>query len=130
MNRSYSRDVQVLGHILKNQMNIRDAVKRLGCDFSQVSSKSILNDKLAFDACSMYMAQIGEHIKLLTDYSKEELNKFIDIQTLRYFRNMIDHSYEKVNKLYLMPYIQIMQSDKTMQQVKQIIQECNKRKNS
>ena len=61
MNKSYSRDIQVLGHILKNQMNIRDAVNRLGCDFSQASTKSIINDKLAFDACSMYMAQIGEH---------------------------------------------------------------------
>jgi len=28
VNKSYSRDIQVLGHILKNQMNIRDAV---GC---------------------------------------------------------------------------------------------------
>lgn len=49
MNKSYSRDIQVLGHILKNQMNIRDTVKRLGCDFSQAGSKSIVNDKLAFD---------------------------------------------------------------------------------
>lgn len=56
----------------------------------------------------MYMAQIGENVKLLTESSKRELSKVVDFRVLRYFRNMIDHNYEKVNRLMLQSYISLM----------------------
>lgn len=57
------------------------------------------------------MAQIGENIKLLTDDSKAELNSYVSINKLKYFRNMIDHDYEKVNKEHLTAYIKIVTSN-------------------
>ena len=128
MNRNFSRDVQVLTYIRKNQQKIRNVIIRFECDFSAAGSKSLLRDEQAFDLCAMYMAQIGENVKLLTDTSAGELDKFINVRTLAYFRNMIDHSYEKVNKSVLLPYIQITQSDKAMHQVEEMIKECAKRK--
>lgn len=128
MTRSFSRDVQVLTYILRNQKKIKDVAARFECDFSTTGVKSILKDEQAFDLCAMYMAQIGENAKLLTDFSKEELGKIIDIRTLTYFRNMIDHSYEKVNKSVLLPYIQIAQSDKAMNQVMALMTKCNAKK--
>lgn len=130
MNKSFSRDIQTLTYIRRNQQKIRDAVSRFGCDLSTAGPKSILRDEQAFDLCAMYMAQIGENVKLLTDASKEDLNEIINIKTLTYFRNMIDHSYEKVNKSVLLPYIKMAQSDKALQQVEELIKECFRKKNS
>ena len=61
---------------------------------------------MAFDLCAMYMAQIGEEVKHLTTESKNELSKTLDTSVLYQFRNMIDHTYEKVNKIMLSAYIE------------------------
>ncbi len=125
-----SRDIQVLTYIYKNQEKIRQAVKRLDCDFSTAGRRSIVKDDMAFDVCAMYMAQIGENVKLLTDETREKLNQVVNVDILRQFRNSIDHNYENINRTFLLPYIQMMQSDKTMDSVNQLIKECfqNKKK--
>lgn len=76
----------------------------------------------------MYMAQIGENVKILTDYSKERMGGIVNVDILKYFRNMIDHDYEKVNKVYLQSYIQVMQSEKAIKQVKDLIKDCTEKK--
>ena len=54
------------------------------------------------------MAQFGEKIKLLTDSSKDYLNKYADLGVMKYFRNVIDHDYESVNKAVLASYLSII----------------------
>ncbi|MBQ9608891.1 MAG: hypothetical protein IJV15_05530 [Lachnospiraceae bacterium] len=123
MPKSISRDVQILGYILKNQDKIQNVIKDFHCDFTQ-SSSAVSNNTYAFDPCSMYMAQIGENVKLLTDDSQNELSKIFDLNILRYFRNMIDHNYEKVNKVYLQAYIEQVISKEAFDIVKQRYRYC------
>lgn len=118
MTKSYAKDVQLLLVILKNQNNIKSALERFGCNQTNLEK-----DVMAFDLCSFYMAQIGESAKLLTDDSKISL-KCLDAGILKYFRNQIDHAYEKVNKTYLKPYIFSIISKEAMQEVKDRIKYC------
>ncbi|MDE7477026.1 MAG: hypothetical protein K2M91_03595 [Lachnospiraceae bacterium] len=80
---------------------------------------------MAFDVCAFYMAQIGEEIKLLTDSTKQSFT-YLDTKTLVYFRNMVDHTYEKVNKIALKAYIFNMIDVKTIAEVKNRIEYCTK----
>lgn len=121
---SINRDKYVLSCILKNQQKIQKVLKEFNCDFSQ-TQKSVIYNEFAFDLCAMYMAQIGENVKLLTEESKQEISKIIDINTLRYFRNIIDHDYEKINKILLQPYIQAMSLQKSINIVKEQYKNCN-----
>ncbi len=130
MTTNKGRDIQVLTYILKNQMKIRSAVERLGASLNSSASNSILQDEQAFDLCAMYMAQIGENVKLLTDESKDSLSETISLDVLKYFRNMIDHDYEKINKSFLLPYIESTQSDKAISAVKQLITQYTNDMNS
>ena len=125
MSSSKSRDIQILTYILKNQNNIRAAIKRMGVSLNQSATNSIVKDDMAFDLCAMYMAQIGENVKLLTEESQTAVSQIIDVPTLKYFRNMIDHDYEKVNKTILRPYIESAQSDKAMTAIKKLISNCS-----
>lgn len=127
MTKSLSRDAAVLTSIMKNRQNIIDVFNRFGLDFSN-SARGVINDKMAFDLCAMYMAQIGESVKLLTDGTKGVLSQAIDVGVLKYFRNMIDHSYEKVNKVVLQSYIQLMISPKVDTMLKQQYLYCIKNK--
>ncbi len=111
-------------------MKIRSAVERLGASLNSSASNSILQDEHAFDLCAMYMAQIGENVKLLTDESKDSLSETISLDVLKYFRNMIDHDYEKINKSFLLPYIESTQSDKAISAVKQLITQYTNDMNS
>ena len=128
MTKNYSRDVQVLTYILRNQMKIRTAAERMGCKIDADAKNSILYDEQAFDLCAMYMAQIGENVKLLSDETKADLSTVINVDILKYFRNMIDHDYEKVNKTFLLPYIQLTQSQKTIEYVKKLIADVTEKK--
>ena len=125
MAKNYSKDVQVLTYILVNQKNIRDVARRFGCDFSQYGANSVINDKMAFDLCAMYMAQIGESVKNLSPKTKDELSNVINVDVLRYFRNVISHTYEKVDKHMLVTYIQLVQSDTTVKRVRELLNRCN-----
>ena len=97
MKPSRQRDKYVLSCILKNQQKIKKVVKDFQCDFS-LTQKSVINNQYAFDLCAMYMAQIGENVKLLTDESKNALSEVVNINILKKFRNIIDHNYEKIDK--------------------------------
>ena len=79
---------------------------------------------MAFDLCAFYMAQIGEASKMLTEDTQNSL-ACIDISVLKAFRNMIDHTYEKVNKKYLKAYIFSMTETKAMTEIKNRIKFCN-----
>lgn len=127
MIKNYSRDIQILSYILKNQIKIKDALKDFNCDFSN-TNKGITNHKYAFDLCALYMAQICENVKLLSDNSRVTLKEVCDLNILKYFRNMIDHDYEKVNKSYLQAYIQLIISNKAIDIVKNQITECTMKK--
>lgn len=78
---------------------------------------------MAFDLCAFYMSQMGEAAKLLTDDTKESFQNF-NAETTKYFRNMVDHVYEKVNKTYLKAYIFSIISDPSMKEVKERIKYC------
>lgn len=95
-----SRDLQLLLKIAENIESIQNVVRDFKCDFSQ-TEKGLCRNKYAFDLCAFYMAQIGEKIKGLTDGTYAELDKSANLNNFRYFRNMIDHSYENVNRVML-----------------------------
>ena len=86
MTKSYSRDVQILMKILQNQNSIMEAISHFQCNV-----KNLHQNKMAFDLCAFYMAQIGEDVKLLTDNTRNALTYF-DHKMLVYFRNMVDHT--------------------------------------
>ena len=92
MTKNKSRDKALILTILKNQQKIKDAIKFFKC-----TEYNLDQNDMAFDLCAMYMAQIGESAKLLTDETKSNLTTF-DWRTIKYFRDFIDHVYEKINK--------------------------------
>lgn len=118
MTKSYSKDIQLLLAILRNQDNIKKVIERFNCN-----QNNLEKDTMAFDLCSFYMAQIGESAKLLTEESKSALS-CLDAGILKYFRNQIDHVYEKVNKTYLKPFIFAVISKEAMLEVKDRIKYC------
>lgn len=119
MTKSYRKDIQLLMTILKNQGKITDTIKHFGCNKSDLDK-----NEMAFDLCAFYMAQIGEAAKLLTDETMKSL-KCLDVEVLKAFRNMIDHTYEKVNRSYLKAYIFNMILATTQQEIKERIIFCN-----
>lgn len=119
MTKSYKKDIQLLMSILQKQNDMKEVIKRFGC-----TPNNLEQDKMAFDLCAFYMAQIGEASKLLTDDSRNSLS-CIDFSVLKAFRNMIDHTYEKVNKKYLKAYIFSMITPETMAEIKRRINYCN-----
>ena len=118
MTKSYAKDIQLLLAILRNQDNIKKVIERFNCN-----QNNLEKDTMAFDLCSFYMAQIGESAKLLTEESKSALT-CLDAGILKYFRNQIDHVYEKVNKAYLKPFIFAVISKEAMKEVKDRIKYC------
>lgn len=73
------------------------------------------------------MAQIGEDVKLLTDDTRMSLS-FIDAKILTYFRNIVDHANEKVDKVVLKAYIFSMIHKNAIAEIKQRIKYCNDKK--
>ena len=78
MSKSKQRDIQELTYILKNQKKITDAIKRMNVSLDSAAKNCILGDEMVFNLCSMYMAQIGESVKQLTDDTREYLVKIGD----------------------------------------------------
>ncbi len=118
MTKSYVKDIQLLLTIGKNQTKIEAAIKQFGC-----SQNDLEKNEMAFDLCAFYMAQIGEVVKLLTDDTKDSLN-FINADIMRMFRNMVDHTYEKVNKAYLKAYIFQIISQEAKKEIKERVLYC------
>lgn len=119
MTRSYKKDIQLLMSILQRQADIKEVIKRFGC-----SQNNLEQDKMAFDLCAFYMAQIGEASKMLTDDTQHSLI-CINAGVLKAFRNMIDHTYEKVNKKYLKAYIFSIIEPEAIEEIKNRINYCN-----
>lgn len=119
MTKSYKKDIQLLLSILQRQNDMKEVIKRFGC-----TQNNLEQDKMAFDLCAFYMAQIGEASKMLTDESQSSLT-CINFSVLKVFRNMIDHTYEKVNKKYLKAYIFSMITAEAMAEIKSRINYCN-----
>lgn len=119
MTKSYKKDIQLLMSILQRQNDMKEVIKRFGC-----SQNNLEQDKMAFDLCAFYMAQIGEAAKLLTDDTQNPLT-CINAGILKAFRNMIDHTYEKVNKKYLKAYIFNMIEPKAVMEIRNRINYCN-----
>lgn len=109
MRKNYNSDVQLIQRIIKNQIKIVDAIRFHNCDFSS-TNRGLCNNVMCFDLCALYMSQIGEQLKLLTDSSRLTLSTVIDIKMLVHFRNIIDHDYEKINRPLLSSYIELMVS--------------------
>lgn len=128
MTKSYSRDVQVLLKMLSNVDSARDVITRHNCSFSSESKDSLHKNKDAFDLCSFYLAQFGEKVKLLTDQTKSELSKTVNLDILKYFRNIIDHDYESVNKGILQGYIQSLVSNDFRKALVNRVAFCKKNK--
>lgn len=119
MTKSYKKDIQLLMTILQRQNDIKEVIKRFGCNQSTLEQ-----DKMAFDLCAFYMAQIGEASKMLTDDTQNTLT-CINAGVMKAFRNMIDHTYEKVNKKYLKAYIFSIIEPKAIMEIKSRIHYCN-----
>lgn len=119
MVKSFSKDIQLLMKILGNQQNIIDAIKHFECNRNNLE-----NNKMAFDLCAFYMSQIGEAAKLLTDETQKSF-KYFNADCTKYFRNMVDHVYEKVNKTYLKAYIFGTISSETVKEIKDRIKFCS-----
>lgn len=117
--KSYSKDIQLLMKIFQNQQNIQNVLKDFNCN-----EINLEQNKYAFDLCALYMSQIGEASKLLTDETKESFQYF-NPTTTKYFRNMIDHVYEKVNKTVLKAYVFHMVSSEVLKEIKDRIKFCN-----
>lgn len=115
--------------ILENVNLISGVFRDFNCDFSQ-TQRGLCNNKYAFDLCAFYMAQVGEKVKLLTDGTYNELNKVASLRNFQYFRNIIDHDYDNVNKLVLQAYIQSVLSPQFINALKARITYCmqNKKK--
>ena len=84
--------------MLSNVNDARDTIERYNVSFISTASNALCKNKDAFNLCAFYLAQFGEKVKLLTDQSKAELSKVVNLDILKYFRNIIDHDYENVNK--------------------------------
>lgn len=121
--RNFRHDCQELSAILGKIARTRDIIKRYKCDFSQ-SNTGLCHNLDAFELCVFQMAQIGERVNLLTDSSREDIESVINIKILIYFRNMIDHDYDRVNKVILQTYIQQTISDKTINKIKDRLKFC------
>lgn len=74
------------------------------------------------------MAQFGEKVKLLTDSSREDLNNYADLGIMKYFRNMIDHDYESVNKAVLASYLSILVSNQFLNALQNRLRYCSQNK--
>lgn len=116
---SLQKDIQLLMKILQNQQNIKNVIRDFGC-----TEKDLETNTYAFDLCALYMAQIGEAAKLLTKETQDSFQYF-DGTITKYFRNMIDHVYEKVNRKYLKAYIFTTVSNEVMKEIKDRIQYCH-----
>jgi len=119
MTKSYKKDIQLLMSILQRQNDMKEVIERFGC-----TPNNLEQDKMAFDLCAFYMAQIGEASKMLTDESRDSLS-CVNFGVLKAFRNMIDHTYEKVNKKYLKAYIFSMIESDAITEIKNRIKYCN-----
>lgn len=119
MTKSYKKDIQLLMSILQRQHDMKEVIDRFGC-----TPNDLEQDKMAFDLCAFYMAQIGEASKMLTADTQNSLS-CIDFGVLKAFRNMIDHTYEKVNKKYLKAYIFGMLEQEAVTEIKNRIEYCN-----
>lgn len=120
MNKSYKKDVQLLMKILEHQYKIIQIIKDFKCNDTNLE-----NNEYAFDLCAMHMAQIGEASKYLTDSTKQSF-KYFDASVTSYFRNMINHVYEKVNKKYLKAYIFGMTKQEVIKEVHNRTEFCKK----
>lgn len=118
MTKSYSKDIQLLLKISQNQQKIKKVLVDFEC-----TEMDLDNHTYAFDLCVLYMSQIGEASKYLTDSSKQSF-KYFDPSITNYFRNIIDHVYEKVNKKYLKAYIFSMIRQEAIKEVIDRIKFC------
>lgn len=118
MTKSYSKDVQLLMKILQNQDKIDKAIRTFNCNQSNLDK-----NEMAFDLCAFYMSQIGEAAKLLTDKTKQSF-KYFNADCTKYFRNMVDHVYEKVNRSYLKAYIFSTISKEVVMEIKDRTKYC------
>ena len=121
MTPTLKNDTSLLTNIAKYQNKIIGVLKDFDCELSASSTKALYKSEYGFDLCAMYMAQIGENVNHLTEETKADVSKYIDIGTLKYFRNLIDHSYEKVKKSLLQAYIQAVISPECVKGVRDIL---------
>ena len=119
MTKSYKKDIQLLLKILENQNKIKNVISDFKC-----TEMDIENNAYAFDLCALYMAQIGEASKYLTDSTKQSFQYF-DSSITGYFRNMIDHVYKKVNKKFLKAYIFNMIKQETINEIQDRLKFCS-----
>ena len=125
--KNFKTDITRLKKILEHQKDIEETVELFQCEFSQ-SPKGLCNNKKAFDLCSFYMVQIYELSKGLSQSSKDELSKVLNLEVLRMFRNRISHQYDKINKVYLQSYIQQMCSKEAINVMKSRYLYCQENK--
>lgn len=127
-NKSLKNDISYLYKILEHQNNITNMLKDFNVSLKPASKNYICNNKYATDLAALYISQIGEAVGYLTDDSKNILRQIFSVEMIKYFRNRIDHAYEKVNTTYLVPYIESVISNRAIETVKQRIIYCNNNK--
>ena len=128
MGKTLSRDIQLLTKMLINITDAMSVVQRYSVTLDTNAKNSMHLNKDAFDLCSFYMAQAGEKVKLLSDSTFNFLQKEVDLGTLKYFRNKIDHDYESVSKAMLQAYMSKIINKNTIRIFKERIQYCQNNK--
>ncbi len=78
-------------------LNIRDSIEKIEKYIKLGSREKFLNDELTFDAVVMQFCVIGIHLKNLSD-SFIRKNSQIPYKKIIGMRNIISHSYHKVDK--------------------------------
>lgn len=119
--KSLNRDVFILIGIYKNKMEIINTLKRFN-----MTTTDFTNDTVVKAACSLFLAQIGENLKLLSDSSTEYMNRYVDVRDLRRVRNEIDHVYHKVDNQDLRLKVSSVISKVAIQAVLNRIEYCKK----
>ena len=130
MNKNLSRDVNLLKKICSYQVKILNCLRDFNCNLTE-DDGALYKNEYALGYCSLYLIQFYEAYKNLTDSSAEYIKCHIDINGIKYYRNMASHTYEIIDKQVLQNYIFSLVNDNSVNAVKSRYSYCiNTRKTS
>ncbi len=115
----YYRDKALLYGILDRQKQMVKAMETFNC----VMEKELYYCEPCLDLCSMYIIQIVELYKKLTDYNRFQL-RFLSAKIVT-LRNDLVHNYAYVDTKELVKAIITLKSKRSMEMVDRAIVRCD-----
>lgn len=116
---AYYKDKGILYGILDRQQQMVKAIELFEC----LTEKELYYSEPCLDLCSMYIIQIVELYKKLTDYSQYQL-RFLNAKVVS-LRNDLVHNYTYVNTKELVKTIVTLKSKRSMESVNKAIERCD-----